>query len=158
MRNPKKNGTVFYLIGYTTVCLLMKDGVAVARGVGVHSCLDRFDPKEGRDYAISRAKEALNRQSDCGEIMLDAPRGNPYDWFSSSIARDLFGSFKGYYNPTLTETETRLLAKGCSRIDNAEKLRVIPDSDYEEGGLEIKGTFKKSPEMDLSEIRRRWLR
>ena len=160
MRSPKKNGTVFYLVGNTTVCLIMKEGVAVARGIAVHSCLDKFDPREGRDRAVSRAKEALNRQSDCGTIMLDAPRGNPYDWFSSSIARDLFGDFKGYYNPALTLTEQRLLAKGCSKIDNAEKLSERLIEEFPPDGLEmIKGSFeeirKQHPSMSLLEARAR---
>ena len=124
MCKTKKNGTIFYLIGQMTVCLLMQDGEAVARGLGIHSSLDLFDPKIGRDNAVSRAKEAYNRKSDCGEILLDAPRGNAYDWFDSSVAKDLFGDYKGYYQPSLTETEKRLLAKGCSKIDNADKLKV----------------------------------
>ena len=105
----KKNGTVFYTAGNITVCLLIEDGVPVARGLGIFSRLDTFDPAIGRDYAVSRAKEALGRKCECGEILIDAARGNAYDWFDSSLAKDLFGNYKGYYMPTLTNTEKLLL-------------------------------------------------
>jgi hypothetical protein len=109
-KNPT-NGKIFYMDGNTTVCLLMKDGVAVARGIGIFSRLDtNFVPAIGRKYALDRAHEAEGRKENCRPILIDAERNADYDWFDSSLARDRFGVYKGYYMPDLTGTETLLLA------------------------------------------------
>jgi hypothetical protein len=112
----RKNGNVFYTFGNTTVCLIMQEGVPIARGLAIHSSMDLFDPAEGRRKAIARAKEALNRKENCAPIMLTAPRGNAYDWFDSSVAKDAFGEWKGYYMPDLTGTEKMLLENNGRKI------------------------------------------
>jgi len=50
-----------------------------------------------------------NRQRDCGEILLDTPRTTWFDRVHLSLARDRFGSYKGYYMPELTPTERLVL-------------------------------------------------
>jgi hypothetical protein len=122
MCKVKNNGPMYYMIGNITVCLLMQDGIPVARGLGIGSRCDSFVPAEGRKYAADRAKEALGRKADCREILIDAVRNNAYDWFDSSLAVDLFGKYKGYYQPVLTATETRLLASHGSMIRPGKKV------------------------------------
>jgi hypothetical protein len=129
MSKVTSNGPVFYMAGNTTVCLLMRDGVPMARGLSIYSRMDGFDPAEGRRRAMNRAREAEGRQSDCGQILIRAPRGNDFDWFDLSLAKDAFGDFKGYYMPLLTETEKLLLEfNGRLVLRNSQKMVQIPAS------------------------------
>jgi hypothetical protein len=122
MCKVKNNGPMYYMVGNITVCLWMVDGVPAARGLGIGSRCDEFDPAEGRKYARDRAKEALGRKADCRAILIDAPRNNAYDWFDSSVAQDLFGNYKGYYMPKLTATEQRLLENHGSMVRPAKRI------------------------------------
>ena len=120
MSKTKNNGAVFYMDGNTTVCLLMEEGVPLARGLSTFSRMDEvFIPSDGRKQALDRAKEAAGRKVDCHPILVDAPRANPFDWFDISLARDRFGSYKAYYRPVLTTTEELLLK-------NRGKLVTMP--------------------------------
>ena len=107
-----KDKVIYYMDGATTVCLLRKDGVIVARGLAICSRLDDWDGAEGRRHSRDRANEAYGRKHDCAEINLDAVRRGEYpvDVIHLSLARDRFGCYKGYYYPTLTPTETLVLS------------------------------------------------
>jgi hypothetical protein len=109
MSKVQSNGSVFYMDGNTTVCLLMKEGVPIARGLSIYSRVDAFNPSEGRRRALARAREAEGRKMDCRPILVAAPRMAAYDWFDLSLAKDRFGGFKGFYMPQLTDTEKLLL-------------------------------------------------
>jgi len=111
MSKVKNNGAVFYMVGNTTVCLLMEEGTPIARGISIYSRMDEFDSSEGRKRALDRAKEAAGRQEDCQPILIEAPRGSPFGWFDLSVAKDLFGSYKGSFKPELTDTEKLLLER-----------------------------------------------
>ncbi len=102
-----KDRPIFYMDGATTVCLLPKDNMIVARGIAVHSRFDMFDGAEGRRYAFARAQEASGRQRDCCKIKLDTVRR--IDLVHLSLARDRFGEFKGYFHPRLTKTENIII-------------------------------------------------
>lgn len=104
-----KDKAIYYVDGQTTVCLLRENDYIVARGISVCSRLDCFDNAEGRRFARNRALEARGRQRDCGEILLDTPRTTWFDRVHLSLARDRFGSYKGYYEPELTPTERLVL-------------------------------------------------
>jgi hypothetical protein len=106
----KKDKRVFYVDGATTVCLLVKEGEVVARGLAIASRADEFDPAEGRKYALARAHEAIGREGDCAPINIDAPRAAWTDRIHMQLAIDRFGYYKGYYRPLLTPTEYLILA------------------------------------------------
>jgi hypothetical protein len=116
MKKIRKNGANYYYDGNTTVCLLMEDGVPVARGISVASNIDDFDPSFGRKQSLDRARKAYGTKSDVERIDLFAVRYTPYDWFSLSLAKDHFGEFKGYYNPNLTSTEKLLIASDWKKV------------------------------------------
>lgn len=108
----KNNKRVFYVDGATTVCLMIKDGEVVARGLSIASRAEvEFDPALGRKYATDRANEALGREADCSPIDIDAKRadGVYVDKIRMQLAIDRFGYYKGYYRPTLTPTEYLVL-------------------------------------------------
>ncbi len=109
VEEKKKSKQMYYTVGNITVCLLVEDGTVIARGVAIRSRVDLFDPKLGRKYSLDRAREAAGRKTNCNLIDISAYRGNPFDWFDLSIAKDMFGGFRSFYNPTLTDTERLFL-------------------------------------------------
>jgi len=105
-----KSKTIYYLDGACTVCLLIEDGMVMARGIAICSRNDLFDYVEGKERSRKRALEANGRQRDCGEIKLqESDRWEWFDIMHLSLARDRFGDYKGYYMPELTSTEKLML-------------------------------------------------
>lgn len=113
---------VYYYDGNTTVCLLMDNGIAVARGISICSRADEFCGEYGREQARKRALEAYGRESNCEEIKLDAPRMNWCDYITLSLANDRYGGFKGTYMPTLSPTEELITRKSYILKDNKPKI------------------------------------
>ena len=106
--------SVFYEDGNTMVCLLLdeKTKEVLSRGISIRSRVETInDVEKWEKQAQSRAMEAIGRRNDCSPIKLDAPRASKFDVISLSLAADRFGAFKGYYKPTITNTERILLNK-----------------------------------------------
>lgn len=122
MKDRNKINKCFYNDGQTTVCLLIGQDkeTVLSRGIAICSRDDYYSPKDGRDMAYQRAREALGRKADCGEIKLDAVRSHPCDQITLSLARDRFGDYKGYYMPTPTDTEKMLIGFKYSKCTNTK--------------------------------------
>ncbi len=101
--------SVYYRDGATMVCLLVREGSVVARGLSVCSRADEFSPKMGRMQALARAREAAGRERDCSPIKINAARSTFTDRIHMQLAADRFGVFKGYFHPRLSPAERLIL-------------------------------------------------
>ncbi len=101
--------SIFYRDGATMVCLLVRQGMVVGRGLSICSRADEFSPKMGRAQALGRAQEAVGRRRDCSPIRMDVARPVFMDRIHLQLAIDRFGEFKGYFHPKVSPAERLIL-------------------------------------------------
>jgi len=98
----------YYLEKEITVCLLVKNGKVVARGIAVCSPSDQFVKKTGRAKALGMAlRAAINKENN---QIIKPRRFILYQPIHPLFKAEIF-VYRSYYLPSLTEFEKKLLNK-----------------------------------------------
>ena len=117
----QENGLVdkelYYYHGKITVCLLVKDGTVVARGVSICSPKDQFVKRIGRAKALGRALRAVTRRED-NDLIIPYRNQIINNYEHNGIAHFIFPAYelfssKSSYMPMLNQFEQKLVTIAC---------------------------------------------